>query len=81
MNFSLQFEQLMGHLNSEENEMADLFLKDLEEYVGRLEEDSNHLQLLVSRGVDNWDGYVGPDTDECEECGMDEEDCECGGDK
>lgn len=43
--------------------------------------DSNHLNMLVNRGVDNWDGYVGRGHEECEACGFDEDDCECGGDQ
>ncbi len=81
MNYSLQFEQLMGHLNAEDNEKANLFLKDLEEYVERLEADSNHLRMLINRGVDNWDGYVSRHHEECDECGLDEDECECGGDQ
>ena len=43
--------------------------------------DSNHLNTLINRGVDNWDGYVGRHHEDCDECGLDEDDCECGGDQ
>ena len=72
-----KFDALMSHLNSEENEMAAEFRKELEGLV----KDSNHLGTLQSLGVDNWHGYVGPDCEVCEECGLDEFDCECGGDQ
>ena len=81
MSLSVKFEQLMGHLNSEENEMANEFLAEMEKKLSELEEDSNHLRMLINRGVDNWDGYVSRHHEECDECGMDEDDCECGGDQ
>lgn len=81
MSLSVKFEQLMGHLNSEENEMANEFLAELEKTLMELEGDSNHLRMLINRGVDNWDGYVGRCHEECDECGLDEDDCECGGDQ
>lgn len=81
MSLSVKFEQLMRHLNSEENEMANEFLAEMEKKLSELEEDSNHLRMLINRGVDNWDGYVSRHHEECDECGMDEDDCECGGDQ
>lgn len=57
MNVSLRFEQLMGHLNSEENEMANEFLKDLEKHLHGLEVDADKLACLEAGGVDNWDFY------------------------
>ncbi|CBZ41990.1 hypothetical protein PsPphi15_gp17 [Pseudomonas phage phi15] len=48
-------------------------VKELEE----LRKDSNHLRMLINRGVDNWDGYVGRNHEDCDECGLDEDDCEC----
>lgn len=47
----------------------------------KLQGDSNHLNMLVNRGVDNWDGYVSRHHEDCDECGLDEDDCECGGDQ
>lgn len=81
MSLSVKFERLMGHLNSEENEMANEFLAEMEKTLAELEGDSNHLRMLINRGVDNWDGYVSRHHEECDECGLDEDECECGGDQ
>lgn len=48
-----QFDQLMAHLNGEENDMAAEFREALE-YVSDAAE---FLDCLESAGVDNWDGY------------------------
>lgn len=47
-----KFDRLMSHLNSEENEMAAEFRKELESLV----EDSEWLSCLEAAGVDNWGG-------------------------
>lgn len=47
------FDQLMSHLNGEENSMAEEFRAALE----KVQEDSEFLNCLKSCGVDNWDGY------------------------
>lgn len=47
------FDQLMSHLNGEENSMAEEFRIALE----KVQEDSEFLECLKSAGVDNWDGY------------------------
>ena len=66
-----KFDALMSHLNSEENEMAAEFRAELNGLV----RDSDHLNTLRNRGVDNWDGYVGPGCGACPACG-DEYDAE-----
>ncbi|AWH14614.1 hypothetical protein [Pseudomonas phage 71PfluR64PP] len=71
------FNQVLAHLNSEENELAAQFAETLKEAQG----DVYHLNNLQNRGVDNWDGYVGRGHEECEACGFDEDGCECGGDQ
>lgn len=77
-NLAAGFNQVLAHLNAEENEMAAEFLVVLQD----AQKDVYHLNNLRNRGVDNWDGYVGRDhDDECEECGMEEDHCECGGDQ
>lgn len=48
-----KFDQLMSHLNGEENSMAEEFREALE----KVQEDSEFLECLKSAGVDNWDGY------------------------
>ncbi|QVV96871.1 hypothetical protein [Kosakonia phage Kc166A] len=48
-----QFDNLMSHLNSEDNDMAWDFRELLVDVVG----DSEFLNCLVAAGVDNWDGY------------------------
>lgn len=47
------FDQLMSHLNGEENSMAEEFRTALE----KVQEDAEFLQCLKNQGVDNWDGY------------------------
>lgn len=69
-----KFDALMSHLNSEENEMAAEFRTELEGLV----KDSEHLNTLRNRGVDNWDGYVGPGCEQCPECGEDVNETEFG---
>lgn len=39
---------------------------------------SAHLNELLNRGVDNWDGYVGPGCASCPECGDDIDETEFG---
>ena len=56
----------------------------------KLVADSAHLNALINRGVDNWNGYVGPGWCSCPECGDDVHEDEltdqglctgCGGDE
>lgn len=47
------FDQLMSHLNGEDNDMAKEFRASLE----KVQENSEFLECLKSAGVDNWDGY------------------------
>ena len=62
------FNQVLAHLNAEENELAAQFAETLKEAQG----DVYHLNDLQDRGVDNWDGYVG--RSHCSEC--DDEGCQ-----
>lgn len=48
-----KFDALMSHLNSEENEMAAEFRKELESLVV----DADKLACLEAGGVDNWEFY------------------------
>lgn len=48
-----QFDQLMAHLNGEENNMAAKFREALESVSDAAE----FLDCLEAAGVDNWDGY------------------------
>lgn len=57
MSLYAKFDALMSHLNSEENELAAEFRKDLEKVLDKLEADSEFLNALRCAGVDNWDGY------------------------
>ena len=69
-NLAAGFNQVLAHLNAEENEMAAEFMAVLQD----AQKDVYHLNNLQNRGVDNWDGYVG--RDHCSEC--DDEGCpEC----
>lgn len=52
-----KFNALLSHLNSEENEMAAEFLKELNEELASLRDDSFKLQCLENGGVDNWGNY------------------------
>ena len=76
-NLAAGFNKVLAHLNAEENEMAAEFLATLND----AQQDVYHLNTLINRGVDNWDGYVGRHHEDCDECGLDEDDCECGGDQ
>lgn len=53
MSIVKKFDQLMSHLNGEDNSMAEEFRTELE----KVQEDSEFLECLKSAGVDNWDGY------------------------
>ena len=53
MSIVKKFDQLMSHLNGEDNSMAEEFRAELE----KVQEDSEFLECLKSTGVDNWDGY------------------------
>ena len=47
------FDNLLSHLNAEENDMALEFKAKLEE----MENKADFLDCLKACGVDNWDGY------------------------
>ena len=53
MSILKKFDQLMSHLNGEENSMAEEFRAELE----KVQEKSEFLDCLKACGVDNWDGY------------------------
>ena len=53
MSILKKFDQLMSHLNGEDNSMAEEFRAELE----KVQEDSEFLECLTAAGVDNWDGY------------------------
>ena len=53
MSIVKKFDQLMSHLNGEDNSMAEEFRAELE----KVQEDSEFLECLKSAGVDNWGGY------------------------
>lgn len=57
MNLLKQFDALMSHINSEDNELAEEFRKNLEETLNDQEEDLAFLGCLRNAGVDNWGGY------------------------
>lgn len=53
MSILKKFDQLMSHLNGEDNSMAEEFRAELE----KVQEESEFLNCLKACGVDNWDGY------------------------
>lgn len=53
MSILKKFDQLMSHLNGEDNSMAEEFRGALE----KVQEESKFLNCLEACGVDNWDGY------------------------
>lgn len=53
MSILKKFDQLMSHLNGEENSMAEEFRVELE----KVQEKLGFLDCLKACGVDNWDGY------------------------
>ena len=53
MSILKEFDQLMSHLNGEDNSMVEEFRAELE----KVQEDSEFLECLKAAGVDNWDGY------------------------
>ena len=53
MSILKKFDQLMSHLNGEDNSMAEEFRAELE----KVQEDSEFLECLEACGVDNWGGY------------------------
>ena len=53
MSILKKFDQLMSHLNGEENSMAEEFRAELK----KVQEKSEFLDCLKACGVDNWDGY------------------------
>lgn len=52
-----KFDQLMSHLNGEDNSMAEEFRKSLEALKEQAEDDALWRQCLESGGVDNWSWY------------------------
>lgn len=52
-----QFDQLMSHLNGEENSMAEEFRKALESLQEKSDRDALWRQCLESGGVDNWSWF------------------------
>ena len=63
------FDELMSHLNSEDNNMALNFRRKLNGYIKRAEDDAHWRDCLESGGVDNWEWYSEcfPDDDDDEE--------------
>ncbi|WFZ78549.1 hypothetical protein MQM1_067 [Aeromonas phage vB_AsaP_MQM1] len=57
MSLLKKFGELLAHLNSEENELAAEFRKELESHIDDAEDDAEWLSALESAGVDNWEGY------------------------
>jgi phosphoglycerate dehydrogenase-like enzyme len=51
-----KFDEVLSHLNAEDNEMALKFRKELEESLAEDAEKLRWLQCLEGAGVDNWDG-------------------------
>lgn len=52
-----KFDELMGHLNSEDNKMATEFRKNLKVSLEAAEMDTLWRSCLESGGVDNWSGF------------------------
>lgn len=48
-----RFNELLWHLNSEDNDLAHEFYKELE----KVSDKADFLECLEALGVDNWDGY------------------------
>lgn len=58
MNNSLKkFDDLMSHLNSEDNDMAQEFREHLIEGIDKWREASIIISTLYEHGIDNWVGY------------------------
>ncbi|WQZ00618.1 hypothetical protein [Klebsiella phage vB_KpnP_cmc355D] len=57
MSILKKFDELMSHLNGEENGMADEFRKKLEARLEFLERQDAELSALEAGGVDNWEWY------------------------
>lgn len=57
MSILKKFDELMSHLNGEENGMSDEFRKKLEARLEFLERRDNELSALEAGGVDNWEWY------------------------
>ena len=62
------FDELLEHLNAEENDMALELRASLEEHIETAAKDSEWRSALEAGGVDNWEWYS--------ECFPDEEDDE-----
>lgn len=56
MDLIKKLDQLLSHLNSEENELALEFRKELEQELAYSAERLHWLECLESAGVDNWSG-------------------------
>ncbi|AZV02055.1 hypothetical protein Arno162_15 [Pectobacterium phage Arno162] len=52
-----RFDDLLSHLNSEENDMALELRADLEAFITNTNMSVAFLEALQDAGVDNWDGY------------------------
>lgn len=57
MNLLKKFDELMSHLNGEENDMAEKFRKALVAHIAEAREDGDWRLALEAAGVDNWSGY------------------------
>lgn len=52
-----KFDELMSHLNSEENSLAGEFRKGLIKAIDKAEDDANWRSCLEAGGVDNWEWF------------------------
>lgn len=52
-----QLEELLSHLNAEDNEMALEFKAKLKQLQDKADKDALWRECLVSGGVDNWSWY------------------------
>lgn len=57
MSLLKQFDDLMSHLNGEENGLAEVFRKALESRIEEADDDSHWRECLESGGVDNWEWF------------------------
>lgn len=57
MDLLKKFDAVLAHLNSEENELALEFRKELEEFIDEAEDQDLWVACLEGAGVDNWRGY------------------------
>lgn len=52
-----QFDNLMSHLNAEDNDSAKTFRANLQLALEEAADDSLWRDCVTGAGVDNWDGY------------------------